>query len=134
MNNPIIHIEVFGNDAEPLRTFYEQAFGWKFAPESAHTFGPMTYRIAAPEGGIPVGIGGNMSESMLPGIIFYVCVDDVDRAVSHVVQLGGKLVRPPSRANEQTPRVALVEDIEGHAFGLVDRPSLPNEGNAQRRE
>lgn len=128
MQNPVIHVEVLGQNAGALQRFYADAFGWRFDNPSAHAFGQMSYRIAFPEEsekGIPIGIGGDTSDGSPDGVIFYVCVDDLPGSLLAVENLGGKVVRPPSQADSGGVRVALVKDPEGHLVGLVEAGSLP---------
>jgi predicted enzyme related to lactoylglutathione lyase len=54
MSNPIVHVEVVGEDAEALQGFYRNAFDWQMQPS-----GP-DYAMAHPgvEGGIDGGVEG----------------------------------------------------------------------------
>lgn len=126
MNNPVIHVEVLGNDAGALQRFYSDAFGWQFNAPSAHAFGDMDYRIAFPSAGdgVPAGVGGNAADGVPRGVFFYICVDDLEGAIRAVQNLGGKILKPGSQAPGGGVRVALIEDPEGNAIGLVDRASL----------
>jgi predicted enzyme related to lactoylglutathione lyase len=48
MADPVVHFEIVGTNAAPLRSFYGHAFGWNLAPE------PNTdQRDAAVENGSP---------------------------------------------------------------------------------
>ena len=55
MSNPIVHVEVVGEDAEALQSFYRDAFDWQMRPS-----GP-DYAMAHPgvEGGIDGGVGAS---------------------------------------------------------------------------
>ena len=55
MSNPIVHVEVLGEDAEALQGFYRDAFEWQMRPS-----GP-DYAMAHPgvEGGIDGGVGAS---------------------------------------------------------------------------
>lgn len=126
MKSPVIHVEVLGADGRALQQFYGETFGWDFAAPSAHAFGQMNYRIAFPKDGegVAAGVGGDMPADVRPGVTFYVCVDDLDDTLAKVNALGGKVLRPPAQADENSLRVALIEDPDGNAIGLVDRASL----------
>src|SRR5215213_2450570 len=59
MSNPIVHVEVLGEDAQALQSFYRDAFEWQMRPS-----GP-EYAMAHPgvEGGIDGGVGASPEEA-----------------------------------------------------------------------
>jgi predicted enzyme related to lactoylglutathione lyase len=55
MSNPIVHVEVVGEDGEALQSFYRDTFDWQMLPS-----GP-GYAMARP--GVEVGINGGIGAS-----------------------------------------------------------------------
>jgi len=52
------------------------------------------------------------------GVLVYVLVDDIDRALEKVVKLGGKVVMPKSKEGENA--MATIADPDGNLFGLYE--------------
>ena len=107
---PVVWLEVMGQDADKLRSFYRDLLGWSFRTE------PMTnHGIAAPEGGIS-GRVGRASAGQPHWVTFYTEVPDLEAAVARAVSLGSQVLLPPTRVPER--RIAVVSDPEGHPVGL----------------
>ena len=114
-SNPVVHFEIMGQDAQALRQFYSEAFGWTPGPAED---GMMEYSMVHLEdrGGIDGGIG---RAPQGPGhATFYVGVDDTQAALDRVERLGGRTVQPPTRIPGGVT-FALFADPEGHVVGLV---------------
>ena len=117
MDNPVVHFEVVGKDAEALQSFYRDAFDWQMRPS-----GP-GYAMAYPgvAGGIDGGIGAAM-EGSAGHLTFYVEVPDLEAALSKIEGLGGSTVMGPTDVPEG-PTIAMFADPEGHLVGLVKTDS-----------
>jgi hypothetical protein len=118
MGSPVVHFEVVGRDAEALRAFYREAFGWEIGPPVGGV-GTPDYTIVKPnehagiEGGIgkaPDGYDGHAT--------FYVGVPNADAAVRTIQSLGGTVMVGPAEV-PGGPIIAVVKDPEGHTFGIV---------------
>ena len=111
MSNKIIWYEVIGKDAEKLRAFYSNLFGWKFRESPG-----MNYGMTDPEA---TGIGGGVGS--VPGGVawagFYVGVENVEMALEKAQQLGGKVIKPVTHLPDVT--FAVFSDPEGNAIGLA---------------
>jgi predicted enzyme related to lactoylglutathione lyase len=121
MPHPVIWFEVMGQDADKLKGFYKDLFGWPIED------GPGGYGMAMPEGrdGLMGGIGSDPSGG--PGhVTFYVESDDLQGSLDKAESLGGRTVMPPMSPMEGTT-IALFSDPEGHVVGLV-KPGPPPEG------
>ena len=66
MGQPVVHFEIIGKDAEKLRRYYSDLFGWKIDADN-----PMDYGIIDREGnvsadgtGIGGGIGGRRRDTL----------------------------------------------------------------------
>jgi predicted enzyme related to lactoylglutathione lyase len=118
MGQAVVHFEVMGKDAERLRSFYSQMFGWEIDADN-----PMNYGMVSREDNLDQGIGigggiGPMPEGRDGYVTFYVAVDDVEAAIRKAESLGGTRVMGPMEVPDG-PEIALFNDPEGHMIGVV---------------
>jgi predicted enzyme related to lactoylglutathione lyase len=120
MAGKVVHFEIPIDDGDRAVAFYGLAFGW-----TLERFGPVEYwTTSAGEG---EGIGGALAKRSqeVPGLMFYISVDDIDAALAAVEAAGG------TRLTERMPIPtvgwsAFFEDTEGNKVGLFqDDPSVP---------
>lgn len=114
-SSPVVHFEILGQDAQALRTFYSEAFGWPLGPAED---GMMEYSMVhiKDRGGIDGGIG---KAPRGPGhATFYVGVADAQAALDRIERLGGRTIAPPT-AIPGGVTFALFADPEGHVVGVV---------------
>ena len=123
MGQPVVHFEVIGRDAEKLRGYYSELFGWEIDANN-----PMSYGIVQREGNVSpdgVGIGGGIGkgpEGYDGHVTFYVEVPDVEAALAKAEGLGGARTMGPEKM-EGGVEIGLFTDVEGHLVGVVKRPS-----------
>lgn len=114
-NNPVAFFEVVGRDAEGLRSFYGDVFGWQmqdFPPISGYAMVD-----TGEEDGVGGGIGPAYDEG--PGhATFYIRVPDLDEALGKIEGLGGSKVSGPVEVVPGGLGIALFTDPEGHLVGL----------------
>ncbi|MER6910139.1 VOC family protein [Streptomyces sp. NPDC000594] len=99
-------------DSARARAFYQKMFGW-----SVHVLDE-TYSVVGAEGAPPAGgIGQAGPDSPYVGVVVYFPVPDVDAALAHAVELGGKRVMEP----QSTPdgRIAAFSDPDGNTIGVM---------------
>jgi predicted enzyme related to lactoylglutathione lyase len=119
MGQPVVHFEIIGKDAEKLRSYYSDLFGWKIDSDN-----PMNYGIVQRDGKVSddgVGIGGGVAAAPegYPGhVTFYIGVPDVEAALAKAESLGGTRVMGPDKVMEQI-EIGLFNDPEGHLIGVV---------------
>jgi uncharacterized protein len=119
MGQPVVHFEIIGQDAERLRSYYSELFGWEINAEN-----PMDYGIVAREGNVNadgVGIGGGIGtgpEGYSGHVTFYIEVPDVEAALAKAESLGGTRMMGPDQPMEGL-EIGLFTDPEGHTVGLV---------------
>jgi uncharacterized protein len=126
VTHPVVHFEIIGTDADSLRTYYSDLFGWTYdtsSPVSDAISDPTNYGFIQPlesdAGGIPGGIGGGASYS--PAQIFYVAVDDVEAALQRAESLGGtRLLGPAGSPNGLV--IGHFTDPEGNRIGVAALP------------
>jgi predicted enzyme related to lactoylglutathione lyase len=120
MGLPVVHFEIVGKDAERLRSYYADLFGWEF-----DTNNPMNYGIVQREGNTGdegIGIGGGIGEGpegYSGHVTFYVAVPDVEAALAKAESLGGTRMMGPEQVMEQV-EIGLFNDPEGHVIGVVN--------------
>ena len=123
MGQPVDHFEVIGKDADKLRSYYSELFGWEFDSDNPMNYGMVQReRNVNPDG---VGIGGGVGagpEGYGGHVTFYVEVPDVEAALSKAESLGGSRMMGPDKVAEDT-EVGLFNDPEGHIVGLVKSAS-----------
>ena len=114
MPNPVVHFEVMASEnAEGIRKFYAEAFGWKIDANN-----PMNYGLVDNGGeGINGGIGHPMAGPSYA--TFYVQVDDLQRALDKIESLGGTTQMPPMDVPGGEVSIAMFRDPAGNLIGLV---------------
>jgi predicted enzyme related to lactoylglutathione lyase len=119
MGQPVVHFEIIGQDAERLRSYYSELFGWEINADN-----PMNYGIVAREGNVNadgVGIGGGIGtgpEGYSGHVTFYIEVPDVEASLAKAESLGGTRMMGPDQPMEGL-EIGLFTDPEGHTIGLV---------------
>jgi predicted enzyme related to lactoylglutathione lyase len=107
--------EVVGRDADRLRVFYGELFGWRFQLLPEGDYGV----VAVENGSLPGGVGKAADG---PGwTTFYVKVPDVAVALARVAALGGKVVQPATKLPDGN-EIGVFTDPEGHPVGLSRGP------------
>ena len=123
MGQPVVHFEVIGTDAEKLRSYYSDLFGWEIDSDN-----PMKYGIVQREGNVNadgIGIGGGVAAAPegYPGhVTFYIEVPDVEAALAKAESLGGSRMMGPDKVMEGV-EIGLFNDPEGHLIGVVKTAS-----------
>ncbi len=114
MAHNIVWFEVMGQDADKMRSFYGELFGWTFNPLPG-----MDYALTdCEETGVPGGIGSLPSGKGWN--TFYVSVDDLDEKVVAATSGGGDVLLPATTLPDGG-RVAVVSDAAGRALGLFQQ-------------
>jgi len=114
----VCYFELQADDFRRAMTFYENAFGWKFAADGENYWmfdaGPKDEE----------GVNGGLMRRAFPGqgILVTIAVDDVDQAVERIVAAGGEIIHP----KDSIPGIgwyAYFKDSEGNAAGVFQRDS-----------
>lgn len=112
MANKIVWFEVVGKDADKLKGFFGELFGWKYEEAKAVNYGMTSAALTGIGGGVgasPAGAGW---------ATFYVGVDDIEAALAKAKRLGAKELLPVTRMPDAT--FAVFADPEGHPVGLLE--------------
>ena len=119
MGQPVVHFEIMGKDAEKLRSYYSDLFGWEIDSDN-----PMNYGMVQRDGNVSAdgaGIGGGIGAvpEGYPGhVTFYIEVPDVEAALAKAESLGGSRVMGPEVIMERV-EIGLFNDPEDHLVGVV---------------
>jgi predicted enzyme related to lactoylglutathione lyase len=119
MGQPVVHFEVIGEDAEKLRSYYSELFGWEFDTDNSMNYGVVQRdgNVSAEGIGIGGGVGGG-PEGYSGHVTFYIEVPDVEAALAKAEGLGGTRVMGPETIMESI-ELGLFTDPEGHLIGVV---------------
>jgi len=112
MGEPVLHFEIIAKDADKLRGYYSEMFGWEIDASNPMNYGMVT----ASEGGIGGGVGP--SPDGQPYTVFYIAVPDVQAALDEVGAHGGATVTPPMDVPDG-PTIAFFTDPAGNRVGLM---------------
>jgi uncharacterized protein len=117
MANPVVWFELLGPEPEKAAAFYSELFGW----HTQSLEGGYTTVDTHGGGGINGGIGA--AEGGKPSTKVYVLVDDLQKTLDRVAELGGKTVVPITEMNVVT--FAQFSDPAGNVVGLLPPPTDP---------
>lgn len=111
--------ELITSDLESAKKFYGELFGWEFR-ETETIYGNL-YLVAMK--GDKVVAGMMLREGNVPDDVpliwdQYVTVDDVDASARKVLEIGGKVMLPPTDI-EGVGRFCVVLDPQGVGFNLI---------------
>jgi len=112
----ICYLELPATDVARSAEFYGSLFGWKLRTRGD---GAVAFDDA---GGYVSGafVTRRAASTAPPGLLVYVMVDDIDKAVRAVEELGGEIVQPVGAdAPELTARF---RDPGGNVMGLYEEP------------
>ena len=115
-NGKICYIEMPSTDIARSAEFYQNVFGWKIRKrgDGATAFDDGVGEVSG------TWVLGRPAASM-PGLLFYIMVDDVAKTVDEVIANGGKIVQPiGADAPEITARFL---DPGGNVIGLYQQPA-----------
>jgi len=123
MGQPVVHFEIIGTDADKLRGYYGELFGWEFDADN-----PMNYGMVQRDGNTNadgIGIGGGVGagpEGYGGHVTFYIEVPDVEAALAKAESLGGSRRMGPEKVSDEV-EIGLFNDPEGHLVGIVKTQS-----------
>jgi hypothetical protein len=119
MGGAVVHFEIMGQDAEKLRAFYGQLFGWSVNADNQWNYGTVDRSENLSSQGIGIGGGvGQMPDGMPGHTTVYVEVPDVEEALVKAETLGGTRLMGPDKVMEGV-EIGVAHDPEGHVIGLI---------------
>jgi uncharacterized protein len=119
MGQPVVHFEIIGSDAEKLRGYYSELFGWEFNADNPMNYGTVDREANTNADGIGIGGGiGAGPEGYDGHVTFYIEVPDVEASLAKAESLGGSRMMGPEKVMEGI-EVGLFNDPEGRTVGVV---------------
>ncbi len=123
MGQPVTHFEIIGKDADKLRSYYADLFGWEFNADNPMNYGMVSRDDNTNADGVGIGGGvGSGPEGYDGHVTFYVEVPDVEAALAKAESLGGSRVMGPEQVTDEV-EIGLFTDPEGHQIGLAKAAS-----------
>ena len=86
----VVHFEIYTDDPDAVRPFYQDVFGWKFQKFEG---GPIEYWLVATGDDKESGINGGLTrprEGQSPGTLNTIGVSSLDESIKKIEQNGGK--------------------------------------------
>jgi uncharacterized protein len=120
MAAPVTHFEIMTRDAQRIREFYSNLFGWNH-----QVFPEMGYSMV--DTGVKMGINGGIGqiqESQQQCVTIYVQVEDIQGHLDKAVALGGSIIVPVTEVPGMVT-FAQFKDPEGNMVGIVKGPQEP---------
>jgi predicted enzyme related to lactoylglutathione lyase len=125
MDHTVVHFEIPADNIEKLKDFYEKLFDWKIihSPVEGMDYW-VIHTVPTDDNGMPQrpGVNGGMfarqPEQKHLRTVNYITVEDIDKYLSKLSDLGGKMLMP----KQEVPTVgfiAIAIDPEGNEFGLL---------------
>ena len=117
--NRITHFEIYTDDPEVVRPFYQDLFGWKFSKLEG---GPNEYLLVTTGDDKDPGINGGMTrprEGQSPGTLNTIAVESLDRTIKNLEERGGKIC-VPKMAIPKVGWLAYAADPAGNVFGIIE--------------
>lgn len=114
----VIHFEMYADDPEKVREFYEDVFEWKFKKWE----GPQEYwNVVTGAAGEP-GINGGLvrrREGLDARTVNTIAVSSLDQCIEKIQQRGGKIT-VPRMAIQGVGWLVFAQDPEGSVFGMLE--------------
>ena len=123
MGQPVVHFEIIGKDAEAMRNYYSELFGWEINADNPINYGTVDREGNTNADGIGIGGGVGVGPEGYDGhVTVYIEVPDVEAALAKAESLGGSRMMGPMEPTEGV-EIGLFNDPEGHTVGVVKTAS-----------
>jgi uncharacterized protein len=120
MSGRVVHFEVPFDDGDRVRAFYQNVFGWDMMPMPEMNYTMVATGPTGDQGPSEPGyIGGGLTErnELLRGPVITLDVEDIEKALLKVEELGGTTVQPRQDVGGMGFS-AYFTDSEGNLMGL----------------
>jgi predicted enzyme related to lactoylglutathione lyase len=115
----VVHFEIYTDDPDAIRPFYQDVFGWKFQKFEG---GPMEYWLVTTGADKEPGINGGLTrprERQTPGTLNTIGVSSLDESIKKIERCGGKIC-VPKMAIPSVGWLAYAADPAGNVFGILE--------------
>jgi predicted enzyme related to lactoylglutathione lyase len=113
----VVHFEIYTDDPEAVRPFYQDVFGWKIEKFQ----GPVEYWLVTTGDDKEPGINGGLTrprEGQSRGTLNTIAVSSLDQSIKKIEQRGGKIC-VPKMAIPSVGWLAYADDPVGNVFGVI---------------
>jgi predicted enzyme related to lactoylglutathione lyase len=115
-NPPVDWVEIGCSQPEKASAFYAELFGWTLENDMPGEGGQVHVSFdTGSTSGARGGIGSSRDDE--PHVDIYANVDDLAKYLERAEGLGGKIVMPAMKVDEET-EIAMFTDPRGNTFGL----------------
>src|SRR5437667_3149808 len=114
----VVHFEIYTDDPEAVRPFYQDVFGWKFQKFEG---GPIEYWLVTTGDDREPGINGGLTrprEGQSPGTLNTIGVSSLDQSTKKIEQNGGKIL-VPKMAIPKIGWLAYAQDPACNVYGIT---------------
>ena len=114
----VVHFEIYTDDPETIRPFYQDVFDWKFEKFG----GPLEYWLVTTGDDKEPGINGGLArprEGQSPGTLNTIAVSSLDRTIKDIETRGGKIC-VPKMVIPKIGWLAYAQDPAGNVFGIIE--------------
>src|SRR5438128_9095739 len=114
----VVHFEIYTDDPETVRPFYQDVFGWKFEKFG----GPIEYWLITTGDDKEPGINGGLArprEGQSPGTLNTIAVSSLDRTIKDIETRGGKIC-VPKMVIPKIGSLAYAQDPAGNVLGIIE--------------
>lgn len=113
----VVHFEIYTDDPEAVRPFYQDVFGWKIEKFQ----GPVEYWLVTTGDDKEPGINGGLTrprEGQSRGTLNTIAVSSLDQSIKKIEQRDGKIC-VPKMAIPGVGWLAYADDPAGNVFGVI---------------
>lgn len=122
--NPVIWFEIYVNDADRAKKFYETVFQFKLEDLSMPDSGDMRMLMFPAREGAPNCTGALVKSDMMTpgcgGTLLYFDTKDCTAELDRVAAAGGKVLQPKFEIGEYG-FIGVLQDTEGNTIGVHSR-------------
>jgi len=128
MNHHIIHFEIYVDDIDRAKAFYEKVLGWAFSHIEEYDYWLVYPSGTVSNGPAQQGVNGGMllrpgpkpsdNKAAPNAFVCTVNTDDIDETLALVEKHGGRIDMPADTVSG-IGRLAYVRDTEGNLVGLL---------------
>ena len=115
----VVHFEIYTDDPEAVRPFYEKVFGWKVKKFEGS---PIEYWLVTTGDDKEPGINGGLArprEGQSPGTLNTIAVASLEESIRKLEEHGGKIC-VPKMAIPGVGWLAYAADPAGNVFGILE--------------
>jgi predicted enzyme related to lactoylglutathione lyase len=118
----ISYFEIPADDVKRAKKFYSGILGWDFAPTKVPGIPVEYWNISTGKSRKDTLNMGGLFQRREPSarVLMYALVDDVDKAIARVEELGGKILSPKMNLPNVGILVTII-DSEGNLIGLWEQ-------------